>query len=814
MTERLESHRRKRPNQAGFTLIELLVVIIILGILAAVVVFAVGGVGDKGESAAAVIDERTIRTAQEAHCAQFGSYATEAQLVSAGLLAEESVNHDVELGTGGACGEVGTAASSFVVFGPAEEVNIAANADTWITSDTNSGPGYASSAFVYPLNGNTNDPLIIIGSNYVLQPGLAISWELIPTAANRATFTSAQTTVAKPLPAHRPYTLDDDRPYATDTWRFHLRQGVTFNDGSAFDADDVVWTWRDRMPLNAAPLNTVTDTLGFTHRRTGQTPHEWDSVEKIDQFTVDFTPRVQNLRLPEQIGHPKGAIVAALGTAPFANDPSLMLSVPRFVGKHLDGSTDGLPAGTTVFGASSPAATTLVPRSDTNPAIGTGPFNYEAYAPTSPQGGGTARMVRNDGHWGSKAKVKAMNYTFIPDAVQRASGLLSGQFDMAIDLAATDIAAARAAGKNVVTAPFGQNQLIYVSKIHKVTPATHTATFAPFGASGTNAIPENHTFNIAADPAVRRATSLAFDRQAYVDAVYAGNASPGRLMAPPNILGSFQNLVPAMAFDVAQARTVLDAAGWTCGGGAAGANTACGPTEDRVHVTNGSIWDGRTLRLTLIGSPDIPQAGYDLMVAQLRQVGIRLFAIRAVCNSTPCGGIARSQLYASSMWDLDLELPNQNDANPAFLPVLRMACNTTNNGNFRFSPVDSANSTGAAQNDVTANGNGTFPFGVNGCNMAPGIVTFTGLNTAANTTVNPLGPFETLYVPNSRNSTTQAGVQEAAANQMRIVSDQTQSNIVIPLAGQFRIYGMLSTMSLGDPHPSNTSQRWTTLVKL
>ncbi|MGQ0743236.1 MAG: ABC transporter substrate-binding protein [Acidimicrobiales bacterium] len=97
------ARRNQLPDQRGFTLIELLVVIIILGILAAVVVFAVGGVGDKGKSSAYAIDARTLRTAEEAHLAQFGTYATEAQLVTAGLLSEESSYHDIVLvgGPGG-----------------------------------------------------------------------------------------------------------------------------------------------------------------------------------------------------------------------------------------------------------------------------------------------------------------------------------------------------------------------------------------------------------------------------------------------------------------------------------------------------------------------------------------------------------------------------------------------------------------------------------------------------------------------------------------------------------------------------------------
>lgn len=90
-----------RSNQSGFTLIELLVVIIILGILSAVVVFAVGGAGNKGVDAAMATDARTLRTAEEAYYARPGvstdqqGYATEAELVAAGLLSEESTYHDV-----------------------------------------------------------------------------------------------------------------------------------------------------------------------------------------------------------------------------------------------------------------------------------------------------------------------------------------------------------------------------------------------------------------------------------------------------------------------------------------------------------------------------------------------------------------------------------------------------------------------------------------------------------------------------------------------------------------------------------------------
>ena len=95
---------RPRRGDAGFTLIELLVVIVILGILSAVTVFAVRGTGDKGKSSAVAIDDRTIRTAQEAYCAQNGRYGSGQDLVDGKFLSELPTYHQVNAQqTGGSC---------------------------------------------------------------------------------------------------------------------------------------------------------------------------------------------------------------------------------------------------------------------------------------------------------------------------------------------------------------------------------------------------------------------------------------------------------------------------------------------------------------------------------------------------------------------------------------------------------------------------------------------------------------------------------------------------------------------------------------
>lgn len=223
--------------------------------------------------------------------------------------------------------------------------------------------------------------------------------------------------------------------------------------------------------------------------------------------------------------------------------------------------------------------------------------------------------------------------------------------------------------------------------------------------------------------------------------------------------------------------------------------------ETRVHVTDASPYSARTLNLVLIGSPDTPQTVYDFLVAGMKDVGINLTAHRAQCNSAPCaGGVARSQMYNSVFWDLDMELPNQNDANPAFLPVLRMSCLPSNAG-FRFAPVDGTNGVRPPVADTAGNGGGTFPFGNTPC-----------INAANTISQAVYGDFDNIYAPASNNAATQDAAQNAAANQMRILVNQNETNVVVPVLGQFRIYAMKAGMALANVHPSNTSQRWTGLT--
>ncbi|MGH2704004.1 MAG: ABC transporter substrate-binding protein [Actinomycetota bacterium] len=495
-------------------------------------------------------------------------------------------------------------------------VRIAAAEDQWPGPE--SGPGVKSDHFAYPLNMNVHDTLIILASDYSLKPGLAESWELIEPS----------------------------------TWRFHLRKGVKFHNGQPFTADDVVWTWGERM-AQGQTVDTISSTLGYGDKP----PRPWqEAVKKIDEYTVDFIPKSPNLRLPEQIVHPEGSIV------------------PK--GMHLE------------------------------QGVGAGPFKLVEYKAKE-----SGVFERYDDYWGPKAKVKRIEVRFLPDPQTRIEALKAGQVDLILDVPQDAVSTLEDRFRIVRSKP-GRNQLIYIKR---------------------NPRPDS-PFNLGADKTVRQAVALALDNNTYVDTALEGEAEPGRWMAPASVLGKSAELVKAPKRNLTRAREVLEAAGWKAGG-------------DGIRVK-----DGRRLSLTIIGWAEIADASFQVIQAQLKEAGIEVTIKKSADQA------AYSAYRTATEFDLNLEFPNQNDGNPAFLPVLRFY---------------SKNATAA-------------PYA-------------------------PAGEFDT-WAEKALAAKTRDEVQKASAEMMRILEEQ--EFIVVPVAGVYRIYAMTKDVNLEDSHPSQSNQRWVTLSKI
>ena len=220
-------------------------------------------------------------------------------------------------------------------------------------------------------------------------------------------------------------------------------------------------------------------------------------------------------------------------------------------------------------------------------------------------------VVRNARFRGTPARLDSLIFRFIPDEATRLLALRSGEVDLIVDdRRSSATALARVPGLRVVTAPTGAVVVLFMNL--------------------NGAAPYQQLRNLA----VRRAVAQAIDRHALVEHVLGGRdrASAVSTVNPPSVLGSHAALVHGVPHDSSAAVRAL------------------GP---------------RRRTMTLIANPSAVDRGtMEFVQAQLASVGID-------AHVESLDAAAYEQRLNSGAFDLDLETPSQNDANPAFLLALR-----------------------------------------------------------------------------------------------------------------------------------------------
>jgi ABC-type transport system substrate-binding protein len=78
-------------------------------------------------------------------------------------------------------------------------------------------------------------------------------------------------------------------------WRFHLRRGVKFHDGSEFNADAVIWNW-DKIRNKEAPQYDAKQAAEIAFRITAIKDYR-----KLDDYTVEFTTTRPSSFVPFQV---------------------------------------------------------------------------------------------------------------------------------------------------------------------------------------------------------------------------------------------------------------------------------------------------------------------------------------------------------------------------------------------------------------------------------------------------------------------------------------------------------------------------------
>ena len=187
-----------------------------------------------------------------------------------------------------------------------------------------------------------------------------------------------------------------------NTWRFNLRPGVTFHDGTPFTADDVVFSLErvPNVPNNASP---------YTGQLLGVL-----AVRKVDDHTVDIVTDGFLPLLPAQIA--KLAIVSRRAAE----------------GKATEDFNTG------------------------RAAIGTGPYRV-----VEVQGKERLLLQRFDAYWGTKPDWDHVEFRILPNDSARTAALLSGDVDL-IEFVPLQDAARLAATPNITVHSGDSARVMYL----------------------------------------------------------------------------------------------------------------------------------------------------------------------------------------------------------------------------------------------------------------------------------------------------------------------------------------------------------------
>ncbi|KEJ94642.1 peptide/nickel transport system substrate-binding protein [Pseudosulfitobacter pseudonitzschiae] len=255
----------------------------------------------------------------------------------------------------------------------------------------NLDPHGTTGALPLSILGNVYEPLVMRASDMSLAPGLATSWEVIePTV-----------------------------------WRFHLREGVKFQNGNDFNADDVIFS-----------MGRVGNEYSFLRDRVTMVTE----MTKVDDYTIDFHTAEPNPILPN------------MWTSIYMMDKEWAeensATVPSNTVENIE-SYAGLHSN------------------------GTGPFRVTERQPET-----KTVFEPFDGWWGERTdNLDRVIYTPITQDGTRVAALLSGEIDMMFPVPLQDIDRVNAnAGTRVLIQPELRTIMLGMDQNRDVALLTDTPT--------------------------------------------------------------------------------------------------------------------------------------------------------------------------------------------------------------------------------------------------------------------------------------------------------------------------------------------------
>lgn len=309
-------------------------------------------------------------------------------------------------------------------------------------------------------------------------------------------------------------------------WTFTLRKGVKFSNGKPFTAEDAIFTFC-RVAKNETNIAGGNKDL----------IRNMKAVEAPDPFTLVVTTAEPEPLLPRLLAGISllTSSITAHGKIEFSMDTNCGVTGPwPSVSQFNEGSV----------------------------AIGTGPYKLRSYVR-----GSAIELVRNDGYWGEKPHWETVKMVPVTNAGPRLAGLIAGDYDLIENPAARDLQRIRE-----------DKRLAYVA-----TPSSRVIFFQlDVGRSPSPLASDGKGGNPLQDLRVRKAMSMAIDRDAIAKRIMDGGALPAYQFLPTGMYGTLPN-PPVIKFDPAAAKKLLAEAGY-----AGGFDLTLSATNDR-YINDGQI---------------------------------------------------------------------------------------------------------------------------------------------------------------------------------------------------------------------------------
>ncbi len=181
-------------------------------------------------------------------------------------------------------------------------------------------------------------------------------------------------------------------------------------------------------------------------------------------------------------------------------------------------------------------------------AIGAGPYRFVRYAP-----GDRLVLARFDDYFGDKPRWAQVTFRFIADDAARVAALLGSDVELIDFVQPADIKRLRTDQRTTVHARDSDRVMYLIPDLGR--------TASPFVRSNDGQPMDRNPMQ---DLRVRKAISLAIDRDALAERVMDGGASPANQTVPPG-LGGYAESLPRSRFDLDEGKRLLAEAGYPGG---------------------------------------------------------------------------------------------------------------------------------------------------------------------------------------------------------------------------------------------------------